>query len=428
MHAFPGYKARAWQVWLAAVVFVFPIPGTIALRNLLLLFGLIALLASARGKGRPSMPGRLCPAAWGLAALTGWLVLHSLVLAPAPLVALDNVRGDWVMPMLIGVLASFGAARAGARGAVLAIVAALLAHLVWVLGWQAWLWSSGGAFGNWPVGQVPFADRDYHSTLSGFLIALLVAERTAAVSAGGAGSLLPQGIAWAALGIALVGDIAVRTRNGTLTTILLTLVATAWLSRRRPRFLLLMLVVGVLGGASLALDERWSGLKESLATGWNSPSMYWLTYDPAQRPTTASGTPVEESAYLRSAWTRQAAVAIGEHPLGLGFGRDGFGQAIARKYGQPGMVSSHSGWLDFALGAGLPGLALLLLTTGLALRGGWRQFRADNDAAALMLCFLVGGYLARCMVDGHFSGWRLALFSLLCGVLIAALTPRRPAT
>jgi O-antigen ligase len=85
------------------------------------------------------------------------------------------------------------------------------------------------------------------------------------------------------------------------------------------------------------------------------------------------------------------------------------------------MISSHSGWLDFALGVGLPGLALLLLATALAIRGGWRQFRQHDDGVGLMLSFLVGGYLLRCLLDGHFSGWRLGLFAFICGVLIASM-------
>jgi O-antigen ligase len=153
--------------------------------------------------------------------------------------------------------------------------------------------------------------------------------------------------------------------------------------------------------------------------------LYWLTNDAATRPVTPSGAELEESAYLRTAWAHQALQAIGEHPLGLGFGRDGFGRAIAEKYNSPGMVSSHSGWLDFALGTGLPGLALLLITAGLAIRGGWRQFREHDDAAGLMFSFLTGGYLLRCLLDGHLSGWRLGLFAFIIGVLLAGMkTPR----
>ncbi len=146
--------------------------------------------------------------------------------------------------------------------------------------------------------------------------------------------------------------------------------------------------------------------------------------DQTLRPRTPSGADIDDSAYLRAAWAHQAMLAIGEHPLGIGFGRDAFGRAVAKKYGFRGMVSSHSGWLDFALSAGLPGLALLLITAGLAIRGGWRQFRDQDDGAGLMFSFLTGGYLLRCLLDGHLSGWRLGLFAFLCGTLVAAMKPQ----
>ncbi|MDO8787302.1 MAG: O-antigen ligase family protein [Sulfuritalea sp.] len=417
-----------WQAWLAAIVFVYPIPHTIALRNLMLLLGVLALLATLRSATFPSLPQKLKASAWTLLATTAWLVMHSVAVSPAPTLALDNLRGDWIVPLLTAVVAAYAAARTETRLAIRAVVAALLVHMLWIIGWQLWLWVAAGMSGEWPGGSVPFGGRDYQSSLNGFLVAILIAERLAMLSIGPVAALFPGKPGWAALAVSLVADIALRTRNGTIVGVVLLLAATVWIVRRRLRFLLLLLAVAALGGASFALDSRWSGLKESMVVGWNSPSMYWMSGEPTLRPPMPSGADLEESAYLRAAWAHQAVLAIGEHPLGLGFGRDGFGRVVAEKYNFPGMVSSHSGWLDFALGAGLPGLALLLITAGLAIRGGWRQFRQHDDAAGLMFCFLTGGYLLRCLLDGHLSGWRLGLFAFICGVLVAAMkTPRRQA-
>lgn len=410
-----------WQAWLAAIVFVFPIPHTIALRNLLLLIGLLTLLATLRRTVRPLPPPSLKPAAWGLVATTAWLVLHSITVAPAPTLALDNLRGDWIVPLLTGALAAYAAARVEARLAIRAVVAALVAHMFWMFGRQLWLWLAAGMAGGWPTGAVPFAERDFQSSLNGLLLALLLSEKLASRCAGPNAALFSARTGWAALAVSLVADIVLHTRNGTIVSMALLLAAGGWMARRRSRFGLLLLVVATLGFASAALDTRWSGFKESLTLGWGSPSLYWQRGDPALRPLTPSGADLEESAYLRAAWAHQAVMVIGEHPLGLGFGRDAFGRAVAEKFGFPGMVSSHSGWLDFALGAGLPGLALLLITAGLAIRGGWRQFRQHDDAAGLMFSFFVGGYLLRCLLDGHLSGWRLGLFAFIVGVLIAGM-------
>ena len=417
-----------WQAWLAAIVFVFPIPHTIALRNLLLLIGVLALLASWRRAPRPQLLSALKPAAWGLVATTAWLALHSITVAPAPTFALDNLRGDWIVPLLTAALAAYAAARIEARLAIRAIVAALLAHMLWVLGWQLWLWVGAGMSGPWPsrLGSVPFGESDYQSSLNGFLFALLLAERVAVKCVGADVALFAGRKGWLALAVPVIADAALRMRNGTAVNLALLVAAILHLARRQPRFILLLVAVASLAGASVTLDPRWSGLKESASMGWSSPGSYWLIGNRTMRPLVPSGAQIEESAYLRTAWAHQAMLAIGEHPLGLGFGRDAFGRAIEAKYGEKGFVSSHSGWLDFALAAGLPGLALLLLSAGLAIRGGWRQFRQHDDGPGLMLSFLVGSYVLRCLLDGHLSGWRLGLFAFLCGTLIAAMkSPER---
>ena len=411
-----------WQAWLAAVVFVFPIPHTIALRNLLLLIGLLALLAMLRRTVRPLSPPSLKPAAWGLVATTTWLALHSITVAPAPTLALDNLRGDWIVPLLTAALAVWAAARLPQRRAAQAVTLALAAHMVWLLGWQLHLWLIAGV---WPFKATPFANYDYHGTLNSFFLSLLVADRLAWVLGKYSPLALGQRFGWALLLLSLASDLALQSRNSTAITVLLLLAASLAVLRTSSRQWRVIAVatgmIAMIGSGSLSFDSRWHGLRESAAIGWSSSSLYWLTSDAATRPVTPSGAGLEESAYLRTAWARQAMQAIGEHPLGLGFGRDGFGRAVAEKYGVTGMVSSHSGWLDFALGAGLPGLALLLLTAGLAIRGGWKSFRQHDNGAGLMLSFLVGGYSVRCLLDGHLSGWRLGLFAFICGVLIAGM-------
>lgn len=411
--------------WVFAMAFLFVIPHTIALRNLLLLLGLVAIVATWRHPARPGLPPMFKPVAWTLLALTAWIVLQAVAVSPAPTIALGNLRGDWVVPFLTGTLAAWVAVRIGSPRPMQAVIGALLLHMLLVAFWQAGQWSQTGA---WPFGSMPFAERDYHSTLSNFLVALLLADRLAYLFNGQSPVDLGRWPGWLLTAAAIGTDVLMRARNGTLTILVLLLgIVIALLIERRTRRQALLLaaiiavVVGAIGTASWRNDARWTGLVESLQVGWTSPSLYWLTNDIATRPATPSGAVLEESAYARAAWARQAVDAIERHPFGLGFGRDGFGRAVAEKYGVTGMISSHSGWLDFALGLGLPGLALLLLATALAIRGGWRQFRQHDDGVGLLLSFLVGGYLVRCLLDGHFSGWRLGLFAFICGVLIASM-------
>ena len=426
MSAAAGAMSRFWQAWLAAIIFVFPIPHTVALRNLLLLAGLIALLWGCR-KSLPKLPSWLKHAAWWLIALTAWIAFHSVVVAPAPMLALEQFRANWVMPLLFGVLATWATTQLPRERATQALVFALTAHLLWLLVWQFVLWFESGA---WPFKSTPFGAYDYHGTLISFLLAPLVADRLAWILQRHSPLTLGSWPGWALLLLSLVADVALQSRNSTVISLAILLAAGLLLlavRARDPRALVAIIFIALVGAGSLSFDSRWQGLRESAAVGWSSTSSYWMTGDVATRPSTPSGAVLEESAYARSAWASQAVTLIADHPLGIGFGHDAFGRAVATKHGHAGMGSSHSGWLDFALGTGLVGLALLLATAGSAMRSGWKEFRERNNASALLLMFFVGGYTLRCLFDGHLSGWRLGMFAFIVGVLIGAMHERRSA-
>lgn len=414
-------RAWGWAAWLAALVFITPIPHTIALRNALLFGGVLVLLAGIRRAPQPQ-PGRVM---WvpllALLALSAWLLLHSLLVAVDHAEALGNLRGDWLLPLLLGAVGAWVAVRVPAGRAVRAVIWALGAHMVWLAGWQLWRLLHGLPLVS--QGIVPFGERDYHSSLHNFLLALMLGRALVVP----AGARVAAG--HAALALVVVCDALIRTRNGTLVTAAMGLAAAAVLalrSRRRWPLTLAVAAAVALGAVSLANDTRWAGMRESISVGWQSPSLYWLTKNPDQMPPTPSGAHLEDSAYTRAAWARQATDFIARHPLGTGFGRDAFGRGIAEAHGVVGWVSSHSGLLDFTLAVGWPGLLLLLLTAALTVRAGWRQYVEQSDPVGLMLAFLTGGYLLRIALDGHFSGWRLSLFALLFGVLLGSFRRRAP--
>jgi hypothetical protein len=417
-----------WQAWLAATVFIFPIPHTVALRNALLLLGVAALLWGGRGSP-PRLAPWLKPAAWWLAALTAWILFHSVVVAPNAMAALDQLRANWLLPLLLGGISAWAATQLPRGRAAQAVVAALAAHMLWLLAWQFGLWPGTGA---WPFKATPFAAYDYQSTLNGFFLALLLADRLVWILNGHGPLACGRGLTWILLLLSLVAEFALQSRNSTVVAASLLFAASMMLlSVRRHHWRTVVVAAAValaLGAGSLSFDGRWQNLRESAVVGWSSPSMYWQTADPALRPATPSGAALEESAYMRSAWAHRALDMIAEHPMGVGFGHEAFGRAIEQQYHLTGFGSSHSGWLDFALGTGLAGLALLLLAAGTTIRDGWKQFREQQDGEALVFTFFVGSYMLRCLLDGHLSGWRLALFAFICGVLIAAMKDSRRQT
>jgi hypothetical protein len=299
--------------------------------------------------------------------------------------------------------------------------------MIWLLGWQLKLWLTIGA---WPFKATPFGAYDFQGTLNSYLLALLVADRLAWIRSKYSPLALGQRAGWALLALSLVADIALQSRNSTIVSLSIlaagSLVLLNVRSHRRRLAIAAIGAVALIAASSFRFDHRWQGLRESIVIGWTSNDTYWMTGDgePWQKiipPATPSGDPLETSAYLRAAMARQSIDLLANHPLGIGFGHDAFGRAIALKHGHSGMVSSHSGWLDFALGTGFVGLALLLATGGVAIRDGWKQFRDRRNAQGLLLAFFVGGYLLRCLLDGHLSGWRLGLFAFVVGVLVGGM-------
>ncbi|MEI7614214.1 MAG: hypothetical protein WCK63_15040, partial [Betaproteobacteria bacterium] len=101
------------------------------------------------------------------------------------------------------------------------------------------------------------------------------------------------------------------------------------------------------------------------------------------------------------------------------YGHKAFGWAINRSYQvQTGHESSHSGLLDFTLANGIPGLILWLALSLALIVAGWRAFRNQHSPAGLALVFSVSAYLVRCLLDGHLSGFRLAMYAFLVGLLV----------
>jgi hypothetical protein len=411
-----------WTLWFAATVFVFPIPGTIALRNLLLLGGL-AVLALGHFKRRPQPVTTLRPAAWSLLALTGWIVVQAATLSPSPDLAFSSMRGDWLVPLLIGYTGAWAATRIPANRSLQAVVIALAAHMLWLLAWQFNLWLVSA---TWPFKATPFAAYDYQGTLNSFFLALLAADRLAWTLTKSSPLGISPRIAWILVIVSLAADLALGSRNSTVITVVLLLAAIlALLSSQARHWRKTILAIGmimVVGASSLINDSRWRGGIESAALGWNSPGLFFKSAHDFGSLTLPSGKPVEHSAFVRAALASLAIDGMKQNPMGVGIGNDAFGRLVPPQYGFPTMGgSSHNGWLDFALGTGLPGLGMLLLTAGFAIRNAWRQFKETSDGAALLLSFFVGGYLLRCLLDGHLSGWRLGLFAFVVGILIAGM-------
>lgn len=430
MHPFLQRLTHALLLGTVGIlVFVFPIPHTVALRLLLTVVLIFGLLREWPGTARDLWHSPLRSAWLVLAALTAWLAVEIALFSLHPGESWSEFFHNWLrVPLFIVLGASisrFLQSKNLTAWGWSVIFLGFFAHWVLMLGYQGYLL----AFTQESVlGATPFGDYAYdvQSTIVMLGIALLVADVLARHCGGQPLFFWPERYSWLMVLIGLIATLTVKARNGMIVTVLL-LVGALWLwsqlqrrdSRARLAALAGFAAILLLGAVSVALDSRWQGFRAAIQVALDIDGhRYWLRPMTEPFPTLSNGSPVEESAYLRFAWLKAASGLIIENPLGVGFSHRAFGWALVAHYGEGShIVSSHSGLVDFTLAAGIPGMLLWLAFCGILIWNGVRRFVEGRNSQWAALAFFVFSYLARCALDGHMSGWRLELFGLVAGLL-----------
>lgn len=428
-------KSTIWPAgWLFVVMFVYPIPHTIALRNVLLAAGLALLVPHLSRMKRLSA---LRNEAFLLGALSAWLLIQSAFISPYPQTSLANLRGDWMVGLavaLVGLLLALRLADsrevpgASANGAITVVVLALLAHVAFALGEQVWIWVQSGVF---PFGHARFGNRDNLSVLNNTLLALVIGDLMSRSVLGSGAVRLPQWAMWAAFVTGLVATITLATRNGTLQVVFFLVLSAALLTLKggrqwRRRGLSLSAMVAVLaiafGYISIQTDSRWHRFAETVDIALDTQThRHWLNSERYPLPHTGKGEYVEESAYLRIAWLKEGLRQIARHPLGVGYDHQAFGAALRLEVAEPITAgASHNGLIEFTIANGIPGIILwTALNVALVIRG-WRSFVNGGNPAGMLLVMNVICYFSRCALDGHLSGHRLEMFMLITALLAAS--------
>ncbi len=82
---------------------------------------------------------------------------------------------------------------------------------------------------------------------------------------------------------------------------------------------------------------------------------------PISDPIDANGRPINGSTYERTSWFIRGVKFIIENPLGNGITHQSFGYYMRDIYPNSKALMTHSAWVDYTLGVGLPGLFLTWL-------------------------------------------------------------------
>lgn len=425
---------------LSGLVFVWPIEHTIALRYVL---GGLLLVATvywswpqrrdllARLQSRPvSLAGLF------LGSLTLWFVAQGLWFAPEAHWVWQELKGQWIKDLLfwgLGLLLGAGCLHQNAavgRAWWFALLAGLSGIVLWNVFTCLGLWLSTG---HMPLMHSVTGARATDSYVNNMLLAFLVGDLLARDRAQ---KFLPWGsnVSIAFVVFCVINTAFIGARNGWIGLGMLALSGVVvhyingWqrVGRKALIFLPVLLVLLIAGAwTSWRTDPRWNSLKETLPIAWDIDThKAWLNPAKYPYPNMPNGQQVVDSNYERPAWIHAGLRLVAERPLGAGFSRHAFGHEVARLYPEsepsPGM-HSHSGMIDFAVGAGIPGVVLWLgFVLTLIGFGGVAYFRY-GAAGGLVLVFLTSGFFGRSLLDSSMRDHMLEQFLFVSAFLLPTI-------
>jgi len=415
---------------LTLLLFVLPVPGTIALRHALLAVFLL-LIAFLSREQLPSAARSVSGPLLALGGLSAWLLIQAFFVSPETAWAWREIKSQWLPAMLAfigGVVLACGVS--DWRKLLTFSMLALLAQAVFALiaGLPEFL--ANGAFPpsatRWTAGKLEI------SYANNLLLAFLAVDLVFRALYRRAVSYLPLVVLLAGIALVIISNLAFGARNGVVGSVLMLAslaVVVFWrerhcfCSRRVAAGLAVCIaLVGVLGWISYRSDVRWQKLAETAAVGWDiDGSKAWLDRTKHEYPVLNNGESIDPSAYVRIAWIHAGLRMVIEHPLGVGYGRNAFGHAL-RKHEDTPLGHAHSGIIDLTVATGWPGLLLWLAFIGLSLRHGWRRYRDQSDPRGLILFFVTAGFFGRMLLDSINRDHMLVMFFLLLGTLLPALS------
>lgn len=435
-------------VTAAVLLAIWPLPNTMALRHLMLLCGSIAS-SFILFKNRERLT-RLN--AWPVFVLFGfflWLVFHLFVLAGNFEDQLRELTGDWLrnflaacMGLALGLLLLDPTQQLPSR---LQPVQEPL--LIWGLAGTVAIFCIRYAYevihtAQWThlnfymtpyLGKTPLVIFGSLFLPTMFIKILLVREKEVASI-------------WYLYG--LIGLIATvvtyyfaNTKNGFVMIFLLggyfmlqVLKASVHTKSHHPVFYVLLLVCLLIFNYAITkhLDTNpaWSNLIADYKISAQIEKQNNWKDNIAPLPLNEQGLTVDYSTYQRVSWAHAGLELLKEHPLGYGQINHSFGALAIHKWADfhkpdgNNRGATHSGWLDFALGFGLPGL--LLVWVPLLVSYARARKRSDfwSTYAVWAIPVIAVSYLITEVCTGHFIELLFFMTAFFSGLTLQ--TTREP--
>jgi hypothetical protein len=426
---------------VCALLWIWVIPGTIALRHGLLGIGCIAgiLLVKNSWASLSKSRFRLTPLC-AIAGLFIWVGIHYLFFSLNPTLELSEIKGLWLRSFA-GCMMAMGLAIALSNHHSLRKYFYISIFAVPFLNLMTYLIAciQNGAFIK-PIDFFQFYFAKIETAYFGAVATVVAVIRLyfALFDNNQKNRNLQMALYFLGIALVLLSDLVTNTKNGIAITLslcaLLSLaiavkVLSNLKSAKGPAF-----IVGVLMLFLLALV--WQGHKSFAYKGWDTiyqdigvaididKNTQWQKKEgTVEPPLNSLGLPASLNTYSRFAYGAVGIRLISSYPYGYGSINQSFDglQTFANvDHEHRGQV--HSGWIDFGLAFGLPGLALIFTSLIAVIIIGIRQKNELSMLAALLAGMLIPfGLIAEISYKQYFEA---TLFFIVFAATIVALIPR----
>ena len=426
----------------AGLLAIWPLPGTMALRNLFYLLGVattLLLLLRHRGGATARDVFTYAP----LIAFFAWIVLHYLLFSELKEAQFRELTGFWFrafMAMIIGIgsaellatPANDGAEGVPAGYAHRIVFAALFGTLVIYVGRYGYEIFLTKRWLHTDFYMTPFKGKPQVVIFICILLTAVFARISQIIdNRQGYKTIIFYTLVTVSC---LFVFYTANTKNGFLMFIFLLAALCALFLRKMAKnrrttlvFLVALVPLAVMINKHIEDNPAWKMIVPDIKTGLDiDKQSYWKNWINEPPPLNERGVQVNPSTYLRTAWVAAAVELINEKPLGYGLMSYSFSYLAKKKwpdfYSTEGdhMVATHSGWVDLTLAFGWPATLLVLFSL-------WRSFAHALGRNGFWYRYIVWtvplitfSYLT---VEVSFDVFFELLF--FCAGLFAALTSRR---
>ena len=385
----------------ASLVAIWPLPETIALRHLLLFIGLALSFPVIRTHGHSLLKKDAWPL-WVLASFFLWLLVHLAFFSVNVDEQWNELRSDWLRSLIAAVIGlSLGLVLANPNqrdssqpdsktfesilfvGFSGTVVIFFFRYIYEIFITSQWIHND--------FYMTPFKSKTPLVVFGGIFLPLAFIKMLRVFT----GDEKPHWTTVAFFGIllTLVAEYFANTKNGFIVLIFVSVIFIFSLIRAISNsqgtnkfiwpFLFALLFMTAFGikkhvESNPTWPMLWSDVKVSLDINhhenWKNRNVYPL-------PKNEYGVEVNGSTYERIAWARAGVQLIKENPQGYGLISHSFGALAIEKwpnfYKPVGKTrgATHSGWIDFTLGLGIPGLLLVLVPLGASF---WRALHKEG--------------------------------------------------